>query len=184
MIDRAAHRYANALYEAATELGKLDEVVGDMAAVQATIEGSRDLRSLLVSPVVKPDVKLRVLTEIFSKQLSKEAMSFLTLLVRKQREASLLESTIAFRALYEKNKGIVHASVQSAVELRNEDRDEITKRLRGMFGSDVKPVFTVDPSIRGGFVARVGDTLIDASLRHQLEVLREQFRNGGAAILN
>ncbi len=184
MNKRAAERYALALFEAAEQLDKVDLIFGDMEAIGMTLAGSRELRSLLASPVVKPDVKSRVLEEIFKKQISKETMSFITLLVKKQREGLLAETTVEFRSLYEMKRGVLNASVESAVELREEERNEITTKLETMLGKKVTPTFTVDPAIRGGFVARIGDTLIDASLRHQLEVLREQFRHGGSAILN
>jgi F-type H+-transporting ATPase subunit delta len=184
MNKRAAQRYAQALFEAAEQLEKLDVIFGDMQAIGMTLAGSRELRTLLASPIVKPDLKLRVLEEIFAKQISTESMKFIKLLVKKNRENLLMETTVEFRLLHEAKRGILHANVESAVELRETERAEITTKLEAMLGKKITPTFTIDPAIRGGFVARIGDTLIDASLRHQLEILREQFRHGGSAILN
>jgi len=181
---RAAHRYALALFEAGEQLDQIESISTDLDSISTTLKGSRELRALLASPVVKPDAKLRVLVEIFGKQLSKVTMSYITLLVRKGREGLLGATADEYFRLLEVKMGITRAEIQSAVELRKEDQDQITQKLSGMIGKPITPSFFVNPAIRGGFVARIGDTLIDASLRHQLEMLREEFRHGGSAVLN
>jgi F-type H+-transporting ATPase subunit delta len=183
MDTRAAHRYALALLDIGEKTG-VSRFSADFDAIAQTLHDSRELRALLNSPVVKPEAKLRVLTEIFSKQVSADTMAFVTLLVHKKREGLLADIITEFKQLLETQQGMLRANVKSAVNLNDAERQAIIAKLEGLAGKKLTTDFTVDPSIRGGFVARIGDTLIDASLQHQLEMLREQFKRGGAAVLN
>ncbi len=184
MNHRVAVRYAKALFETGRERATLETLSGDMTAIQQTIHDSRELRAILASPVVKGELKLGVLAEIFGKQVSAETMAFISLLVKKGREGDLYAVTLEFAGMMDRLQGVVSAQITSALALSQAEQDAITARLQQMSGKRVRTSFDTDPALRGGFIARMGDTLIDASLKHQLEALREQFLHGGTPILN
>jgi F-type H+-transporting ATPase subunit delta len=139
---------------------------------------------MLHSPVIKPEQQMKILTELFAKQVGAELMSFMTLLVGKGRGALLYATTQEFRKMLDAKRNIRTATITSAKPLSEDQSMIIQAKLENMTGKRIRATFNTDPALKGGFVARIGDTLIDASLRHQLEVLHEQFKTGGSAILN
>jgi F-type H+-transporting ATPase subunit delta len=162
----------------------LDRISLDMSAIEETIHNSKPLRAMLASPVVKHEQKLAVLNEVFSKQVSPEVISFMALLVKKGRAGLLAGTAEEFRKMLDVRRNITSATVTSAKPLSEDQSMIIQAKLETITGKRVRPTFTIDPLLKGGFVARIGDTLIDASLKHQLEVLHEQFKTGGSPILN
>lgn len=184
MNRRIAHRYALALIGLAEELSILDKVAEDMNSIEETIRESRGLRLLLSSPVVTPDRKLKVLTEIFGKQLCEQSLAFIALLIRKGRSEYLFATAEEFLGMLDAKRGILNARIRSASALSEEQQLQVQAKLEHMTGKSIRPMFAIDPTLRGGFVARIGDEMVDASLAHQLELLREEFKRGGSPILN
>lgn len=166
-----------------TEHNTLDVVSADMRAILETVDSSKDLRHMLISPVIRPDIKRKVLHQVFGTSLHKEVLTFIDLIVRKGRADVLASTAKEFQKLLDRKNGVVIAQVRSAIELDQDTRKTIGTKLREITGRNVTAMFSVDPSIKGGFVARIEDTLIDASLAHQLETLRQRFR-AGDSIMN
>jgi F-type H+-transporting ATPase subunit delta len=182
MEQRVAIRYAQALIDLANERNLIEQFSKDVTTIDDVLEGSKDLRAMLHSPVIRPHLKHTVLQEVFAKHISKELLNFLELLVRKGRGALLRSTIVEFRKLVDTKQNVVRAKVTSAVELSEDQRKAIQTRLATLTGQTVVSSYFLDPSLKGGFVARIGDTQIDASLKHQLELLREQFRSGSALL--
>lgn len=170
---RAAYRYAKAMLDIAREQNILDTVVEDFRTVEGAIEGSRDLQNLLSTPVIDAERKASLLREIFGEKVGEETRKFLALLTKKGRAPLLWGITISFRKQLDTLNGVVPAEVSSAVELTPELRAKIEARLAGIVGKQIKATYRVDESLIGGYVARIDDRLIDASVRHQLERLHE-----------
>ncbi|MFI5202513.1 MAG: ATP synthase F1 subunit delta [Candidatus Kapaibacterium sp.] len=184
MNRRVAARYAHALMDLGEGMNVLDKLAEDLRDIEETIHGSRELTVFLMSPVATPDQKLRILSEIFGKRSSELTMKFITLLVRKARSEYLYATAEEFLRLLDAKRNILRARVESATKLTETEQMQLMAKLERMTGKHIRADFTLDPSLRGGFVARMGDEMVDASLKHQLELLREQFLQGGAPILN
>jgi F-type H+-transporting ATPase subunit delta len=182
MEQRVAIRYAQALMDLANERGLVEQFSKDVTMIDEALDASKELRAMLHNPVIRPHVKHTVLQQIFANHISKEMLNYLDLLVHKGR-GEMLRSTVAeFRKLVDTKQGVVRAKVTSAVELSEDQRKAIQTRLTALTGQTVVSSYFLDPSLKGGFIARIGDTQIDASLKHQLEILREQFRSGSALL--
>jgi len=166
------------------ELNALDKLAEDLRDIEETARGTRELRVFLLSPVATPDQKLRILTEIFGKRSSELTMKFIALLVRKGRSEYLLATAEEFLRMLDTKRNILHARIESATKLTEAERMQLMAKLERMTGKRIRADFTLDPSLRGGFIARMGDEMVDASLKRQLELLREQFLQSGAPILN
>ena len=110
-------------------------------------------------------------------------MKTIALLIKKGRSEYLLGTAEEFLRMLDAKNGVLSAEVESAVSLTPDEEKQIVATLEAMTGKKLRPQFTTDPKLRGGFIARMGDDMIDASLRHQLDLLREQFAQG-APILN
>ena len=175
---RVARRYASALLIAAKGEEAVDVVARDLDRVGGVIETSREFQLLLASPVVSPEKKVAVVEELFGRRVGKETMAFIGLLVQKGREELLSDVVEQFRALLDEMRGIVAVEVTSALELSREQERGLRKQLEQYTGKQVRIHPRLDTSIRGGVVMRIGDTVIDGSITHQLVLLRERMAEG------
>jgi F-type H+-transporting ATPase subunit delta len=108
-------------------------------------------------------------------------MRFVNMLTSKSRESVLPEIVEQFSALHDEKLGVVNVGVKSAVELNYAQEKELKAQLERIAGKKVRLHLTVDTSIKAGLVIRIGDTVLDASLTRQLELMRERFVAGRAA---
>lgn len=175
---RIARRYAVALMDVAEEAGAVERVAADLEGIGATLRGARDLRLFLASPVVTAEKKKAVLNALFGARVARPTSLFLALLVQKQRERLLQEITEQFSALRDEKQGVVTADVTAAVELSPGQQQELGRRLERATSKRVRLHLRRDAAIGGGIVVRIGDTVFDASVRHQLKVLRERLLAG------
>ena len=178
MINRISHRYALALFGEAEDKKMHDRIEKDMIVVRDALDEISLLRSVLHTPVVRHEVLNKIMRDIFEMHISKEAMNFILMIVDKGRGAELGNTAKDYLLLLDDKRNTTTAKVTSARELDDEAKQQIIARLAAYSGKQIRAEFSIDPTLKGGFVAKVGDTLIDASLLHQLEVLRHQFLQG------
>ena len=177
----AARNYAEALLAVARQSDAverfgdlLDGVAGAMAVTPA-------LKSVLMSPRVRKDVKQAVLAKAL-KGLAPEAfVRFLQAVVQRGRQGILGEISAAYQTIADQHFKRVHASVTTARDVDSDLAGEIAKRLEGAVGMTVLPHFHTDPAVMGGVVVRVGDRVFDGSIRRRLQVLRRSMLRGGGA---
>lgn len=177
-----ANRYATALADLAEEKKSFDTIASDIELVYNTLKASRDLRTMLDSPVIKHEIKLSVLKEIFTSRISKDSLNFLEFIIDKQRENLLFQIMQRFLRMRDERMGIVNAEVTSSVELPDDQKIKLEQKLEKFTGKKVKISFSLDKELIGGFTVRINDTIIDASLKHQLEILKEQFLKGNNSL--
>jgi F-type H+-transporting ATPase subunit delta len=170
---KASLRYAKAILSLAKEMNVLEAVNKDMEHIASVCGESRDLLLFLKSPVVKTDDKEAVLGKIFT-ELSDLTKQFLTLMTRKKRAYLIADITKAFHRLYLQDQNIVSASVRSAIKLDDATRAKIISKITGEAKS-VELHEHVDPSLIGGFIVRVGDTQVDASVSSKFNKLKQRF---------
>jgi len=176
---RVARRYARALMSLAQEQKAVDAIAGDLQKIRDVLEPSREFRLLVASPVVSAARKAGVFREVFGRLISRETMAFLEFLLEKQREVILLAVIAQFESLRDELLGIVTAEVTSVVEFTEPQEKKLQVELERYTKRKIRLRFSLDKSITGGLVVKMGDTVIDASLRHQLEELRERFIESG-----
>ncbi|MEX1139176.1 MAG: ATP synthase F1 subunit delta [Bacteroidota bacterium] len=175
---RVARRYAEALITAAEQQNLLEKVSGDCEMLQRLLMESRDLQVFLKSPVIKREKKQEALRAMFAKKLDKVTMSFLELITEKGREEFLSDILQQYFALRDDRLGIVNVEIKAATELSKNQHEGIRKKFEGLTRKSVRLSFSLDKHLKGGFVARVGDTMYDGSVKRQLELLRERFAEG------
>jgi len=163
-------RYAKALLTLSNEKGLFDEIAVDIEFVFNTLGGSKELRSTLKSPIVNEEQKISLLDSIFAKHIRKDSLNFIKFIVNKGRE-NLLYS-ISKR---DEQRGVAGAEVLSSVELTKNQKENIKKKLEEITKKNVRLNFSINKSIIGGFVIRLKDTVIDASISNQLRILRENL---------
>lgn len=176
---RVARRYAAGLLAAAEEIGAVDAVARDCELLGRVLREAREFRMLVASPVIRPAKKTAVFRELFEGRLHPSTMTFLRLLAAKGREEVLPEIVEQVGALHDERRGIITVEAASAVELGAGQQDALRTELERTTGRTVRVRFRLDPQLRGGLVVRIGDTVLDASIRRQLELLRERLAAGG-----
>lgn len=181
MNSRHSRRYARSIVDLATEQGKLDQTYEDAGVIIDAIDESRDLRSLLDSPIVKSDRKRQILKALFEGKVGDVFMKFIDLIVSKGREDDLRGICDEVQNLYRQKFGILNAQVTTAVELEDEMREKV-RNLVAQLGDRVELTEKVDPDILGGIVIRVGDRQIDASISRQLADLKREFSKNPALV--
>ena len=174
-MDLTARRYALALTQEAAQTGQAAAVDADVVFLGETLDGSRELRLFFRSPVVSRDKKERVLERLFTDRVSPLTMRFLHLLVSKHREALIPAVVQAVRELRDMASDTVEARVRSAKPLTDAERTALKARLEVRAGQTIRLTEEVQPDLIGGLVVRVGDVVYDRSVKHQLDVLREQL---------
>jgi len=177
---RVARRYARAIISLAEERKQLETIAADFDRLRSLMKSSKDLELFVLNPTIGKSKKKIVFTELFSSLVDQLTMQFLLLLVTKGREAVLLEIIDEYGAMVDEKMGIVRAEVQSVVELNKTQSSNLTKQLEGYTGKKVEVTYSLDSSLQGGFLAKLGDTVIDASVRRQLEMLGEKFMSDGS----
>lgn len=175
---KVARKYNLALYYTAEEQKSVDTVKQDLIDLQRSIAGSKELSNFLLTPVISSDKKAGVIKAMFSGKVNTLTLRFLEFLCEKNRINLLFDITDDFINLFNEKQGIVQAKVKTAVEITAAEKKTLTDKLKQFTGKDINAVYTVDPAIKGGFIARIEDRIIDASITRQLELLREKFAEG------
>ncbi len=170
-----ATRYANALLEATEEKNTFDEVAKDMELIFNTFDASKELRVAIANPILTENKKIDILRELFGDKVGEDALEFLIFVVRKGRDEAMYDILKRFIELRDEKLGVVKVLITSAFSLDENQKEEIKKKLTEYLQKDVRMQYKVNPSLIGGFTVRVGDTVLDASVVHQLELLRNKF---------
>jgi F-type H+-transporting ATPase subunit delta len=171
-----AYRYARSIMELARTEGRLDGTLEDMDLIARTTGENHELLVLLKSPVVKADTKARILERIFAGKIGTVTAKFITILIRKGREALLPEIAMAFTSLYRVEKNIVMVQVRSAVPISEAARKQVRQLAEKQHPSKTIEISeTVDPSLIGGLIVRIGDDQYDGSVARRLQDLRRKF---------
>lgn len=171
-----ASRYVKSLLGLAVEKGALDQVHADMQLFTKVVEENRDFKLMLRSPVIKHDKKNDVLKSIFQGKVNALTLAIFDIITRKNREPILPAIASEFHNAYNAYKGIGEATVTTAVPMDKELRSEIeaiAKKVSDKTQLELQE--KVDPEMIGGFVLKVGDQQIDASLKNKLNVLKIKF---------
>lgn len=168
-------RYAATLLDAAEETGVLDAVRADVQGVLETISNSQELDEFLINPLISPEVQDRTLVAVFDGKVQVLTRNFLSLIAQRSRASFLVSVLSAFTEMVEEREGILSAEVVSAVELSDEQQGRLADRLATYTGKQIRLHARVDSTLRGGLVARVGDTVFDGSLNTHLERLRRRL---------
>lgn len=171
-IATVASRYAKSLIELAKEKNVVDEVYQDMVLFSKTADENRILMKVLGSPIVRHEKKLGILRSLFQDKVNPVSFSIFNIITRKNREAILDSIADEFVSQYDLYKGIQKATVISSTALTPEVRKQFIDSLTASTGKTIQLEEKIDESLVGGYILRVGDKQIDASLKSQLNALK------------
>ena len=172
-MEEIAQVYARSLFEVAKERDKLDAIKRQLGQIADAIAGTRQLMVFFFSPYFSTEEKKEGLRRAVS-GAEPELVNFLELLIENHRMPVLLRARREYDALWDHEHRRLPVEVTSAIALDPAIVEELGRRIGQQTGQNVQLTSTVDAGILGGIVLRVGNSILDASIRHRLEELRRQ----------
>jgi F-type H+-transporting ATPase subunit delta len=170
---RSARRYARAVFELATEEGRV-EAWGRRLATVSELLSNPQVAAVLTNPTIAVSRRMELISAA-PRELDPEATNLARLLIESNRVGDVREVAAQFEALADEAEGRVRATVTTAVELDPAERERIAAQLSKRLGKEVRLEVVVDERILGGLKLQYGDRLIDASVATKLQQLRRRL---------
>ncbi|MFL5671856.1 MAG: ATP synthase F1 subunit delta [Chloroflexota bacterium] len=175
--DTAARRYAEAAFEVALRDGTVETWRSELDAA-GEIGADESVGRALANPAVALETRTEMAESIFGKVVGRPVLNLIGLMLRRGRIEQLPRVAAEFRRLDNARQGITLATATSAAPLSPDEIRAVTARMEQLTGGRVELDLKTDPSLLGGLVVRIGDRLIDGSVRGRLERLRNQLVSG------
>lgn len=170
-----ARRYAGALFEAAKQAEAIDFVESDLGLITYSLQTMPRLKEALEHPLIPAERKKVIIADVFKGEIQDVMLHFLSLIVDKRREDILEDVEQEYVRLANEFRGVVTAMVTSAVPLAASEKSELRGKLEDLTGKKVELELGEDPALIGGLVVRIGDTVMDGSVRGYLASLKNQL---------
>ena len=173
---RAAIRYAKAILEIADSKGVASEVSADMTLIAKTITGNTELTHFIQNPLIKTDTKKNVVIEVFA-SVNPVTQSLFHLLLENKRFEILAAIAVEYNNLFDVMNGVEVAKVTTAFPMDAALEAKVLAKIATFSDKKVTIENTVDASIIGGFILRIGDKQYNASIANRLHVLKRELSN-------
>lgn len=171
----AVERYARALFEVAVEENQLDRFIEELNAIKEILHANPELGKFLHDPRIQDTAKKDLIGRLLGTQVSPLIVNFVNITIDKDR-ATLLPAIIDyFQDLARNAKNIIKVRVETAFALDNVRRGKLIDRLEELTGKNIELEEHVIPALIGGMLIRIGDTIIDGTMKHHLERIRENL---------
>jgi F-type H+-transporting ATPase subunit delta len=181
---RIARRYAAALFHAASRQNLADAVAQDLEALSRFLADYPQVLEALAVPRVPAERKKAAIQDLVGRNLSQDlTRRFLDLMIDHGRETYLPQAADAYALLLDEARNIVAADVRTAAPLDDDRVARLKTKLDRMSGHDTRLNITTDPTLVGGLIVRIGDTILDGSVRGYLEQFETQLRNAPLAAI-
>lgn len=172
----ASLQYANALADVALAQGAADAALKQLSDFAAAFEVSSELRNFLTSPGVPREAKHGVIEKIAARiGAGKIIRNFLFVIADHQRTHIVPEILTTFQDVIRQRQGTAEAEISSAIELSAAQKKKFSQALERLTGKRIQAKYSLDPSLMGGAVVRVGDTIYDGSVRNSLNEMRARL---------
>ena len=180
VVSGVAGRYAAALFELAEKQKNLDAIAADAVTIRSLLAESADLRRLVASPVIGREEQGQAIAAVLEKAgVSELTRNFVGVVANNRRLFALDDMCVAYRELLSSRRGELTAEVTSAQPMTDAQRDALEQQLRTAIGSKVSLDASVDQSLLGGMIVKVGSRMVDSSLKTKLQRLELSLK--GAA---
>lgn len=181
VINALGVRYAQALFNMAQKENKLDEQLAELIKVELILREHGQLTRALQSPTIPSAVKKSILQRVLAGRVGDKTLHFFYVLVDKNREVYVDSIVESYRELVRTSRDEVKVVVQTADKLDDSLIKQVEKSMQSYTGKKVELQFEVVPEMLGGLIFRIGDRIIDGSVRHQLNQIHERLSKAGAA---
>lgn len=176
MAKLAAGTYGEALFQLAREEGKVETFTEEIEGILAVLRENPEFLSLMIHPHIAKEEKMQVMETVFSGRVSKEMTGFFHILIEKGRFGDIFEIFSYFMDQMRADRKIGVAHVQSAVALSGEQKKKIEEKLLETTAFHTMEMhYEVAPELIGGLVIRIGDRVVDSSIRTKLEKMKSRL---------
>jgi F-type H+-transporting ATPase subunit delta len=175
VAEQTIDAYATALFGVARAEGTLEEVSDELFRFARVLEGNDELRDALSDPHIPASRRQQIVEDLLGGRAADSTVALVSLVVGTGRGKDLIKIIDSLVEMSAQEAQQEVAEVRSAIDLTGEQRERLTAALAKVTGKQIDLKVVVDPTVMGGVVAQVGDTVIDGSVRHRLQQLREVF---------
>ncbi|MEW6413583.1 MAG: ATP synthase F1 subunit delta [Candidatus Zixiibacteriota bacterium] len=175
LIWEVARRYAHALYLSAEGKGLLNIAYEQLNDLSDFVQKDPKLRNFLSAPQVLEESKKDLVRKVFAQRIDRLLVEFLVVLIDKGRIRYLVEIIDEFGRLVEAHQGVGRVTVITAVTLTDSEREQLSRKMAAKTGLKIVLEEKIDPSIIGGLIVLLHDEIIDGSVKHGLNLVRDQL---------
>jgi F-type H+-transporting ATPase subunit delta len=173
MYEYLDRRYALALYNVAEEKGKVEEYLRDLREITHLIKSNEELQQVIKHPQITTSIRKRTFIKLFKGRIDEELLSFLLLLIEKDRISYLEEKLMEMEKIHlEKNNTLI-ANVKTVIKLQDKEKYDLVKRLENKYNKKIILMEELDKEIIGGVYVRVGNDVIDGTVRSKIDEMKE-----------
>jgi len=175
MAKLVSKTYAKALFELAVEGQMVDQILAEYEFVKDSFDEFPEFLEIVKSPKIQVDEKIKILEETFGEKVSDTLINFFKILVDKKRSNVIRDVYDDFSVFVNEEKGLVVARVESVIPLEANEIEALEAKLSKVTGKTVTIDNVINPDIMGGLVVKVGDKVVDGSVKHKLENLKHEL---------
>ncbi len=176
MANKLTTSYSNSLHEAASSANILNDVAAECAGLLSLIAESRELNIVLDSPVISKFKKISIVNTLFKDKVKDLTLNLILLVIKNRRESYLKLILEDFLQMKDSKEGIIKPVYTTALELTEDEKIKLKKEIDSITKKNSIPSFEVDPALIGGFTINIGDSIIDGSVKRQLEMMRKSLK--------
>lgn len=174
-VNEVSKKYSQALFSLAREKGKVDNFKDELEDIDSVLDNNKELKKAFYHQRILPKEKKDFIEKIFYDK-SVLILNFIYLIIDKHREQYLAGIIKEYNRLYNKEMHILEVEVVSAVELEKQSQQQLKNKLKKLLDSTIVLKVSKDPQIIGGLVIKIGDYIIDGSIRNQLKMLQKRIK--------
>lgn len=175
MAKLVSRTYSEALFEVALEENKVDLFLDEISFVSDTFKLHPEFFEIFKTPLVRVDEKKKIIEEVFGSKLSEEMNNFLKIVIDKRRGHFIDQIKSEYEKRVDQHKGVINAVAKTAVPLSHEDKEILQNKLSVLTGKDVKLSNDIDENVIGGILVKIGDKVIDGTIKGRLEEMKESL---------
>ena len=172
-MSQLAERYANALFDVTTQKGNTQDTLDILAALKEALQSNPDIHDVLSTPLISDNDKIAVLKSAVAGGLNDELGTFFQLLTKNNRLSEIPLIADAFKERSLKDKNVTQGTVESAVELSDTEKNNVTKMIEDKLTTKVDLTFKVNPNMIGGIEAKVGSYIFEDSIKTHIQKLND-----------
>ena len=173
MFEYLDRRYALALYEVAEEKGKVQEYLNDLREICDLIDNNKDFYEVVKHPQISTKQKKKTFINIFKGNIDEELLSFLLILIEKDRILFLKEKLKEMEKIHLERLNVLQGIFKTTIPLEEYEYNALVEKLEKKYNKDIILKKIIDPEILGGIYVRIGNDVIDGTVRTRLDDLRK-----------
>ena len=166
-------RYAQALFDVANKNNKVTEVSETLASLGEAINANEDVKKVLLSPLVAGNDKVAILKSALGESVSEELSTLFDLLSKNNRLALIPDVVESFKEVMSRTSGVMNGEVNSAIELTDQEKNEVQKIIENKLSQKVELQYNVKPNMIGGIEAKVGSYIFEDSIKSHMQKLND-----------